>query len=336
MLPLVLAPAAIIAFAQSPAAQGPMIHGLVLNQAGKPLPASIGAIPMFQKDEPFPSRTVENRTVKAKKANPGFALRVPAPGLYVLDIRGRGCRPLQVPVLVGEEGLKDLEITPTPLKLQGEAKPVGSDPRLVKLAAMYAAQKDRETSYEKAIKARMGQKSGASAEGPTFDWTADLEAIAEVLKNDEDPEVRSLAAMCYLELHTMMTDVAPETAGMALDELPATSPWWAFSPRSARGAFTAADRADAWTPFIEALSNENPDREVRAYGLYSQTASAYYKGNREKFNALSNTLATEYKGTKYAKSAKIFAPAKMPPASATPSEEIPPTAPEAAPAPAQP
>jgi hypothetical protein len=60
VLPLILAPAALIALAPTPAIQGPAVEGLVLNQAGKPLPASIGLIPMFQREEPFPFKTVEN------------------------------------------------------------------------------------------------------------------------------------------------------------------------------------------------------------------------------------------------------------------------------------
>jgi hypothetical protein len=344
VLPLILAPAALIAPAQQPAVQGTIVEGLILNQAGKPLPASIGLIPMFHRDEPFPARTVENQTVKTKKAGPGFRLPIPAPGLYLLDIRGRGCRPVQVPVLLGEEGLKNLEITPAPEKASGAAKPISSDPILVKLAAMFAAQKEREVAYQKAVKARLGQKKDGTADkGSPLDWTQDLAAIATDLKDGADPQVQSLAAVCYLELHTMMADVDPALAGLALDKLPPTSPWWAFNPRSARGAFTAANRGEAWTAFVEALSKDNPDREVRAYGLYSQAASAYYKGDREKFSALIGTLTNGYKGTKYAKSSKALDPAKMPPPSAAPAEELPsapapeaPPVPEAAPAPASP
>jgi hypothetical protein len=341
VLPIILAPAALIAPAQPPAIQGPTVEGLILNQAGKPLPASIGLIPMFQRDEPFPSRTVENQLLKSKKKTPGFQLPIPAPGLYVLDIRGRGCRPVQVPVLLGENGLKGIEITPIPEKAQGEIKPISADANLVKLAAVYAAHREREITYRKAVKAKFDKKaSGAAESGPVVDWTPDLESLATDLKTETDPDVQSLAAACYLDLGAKMAKLDPEVAGAALDKLPATSPWWAFNPRSAGSAFAASNRSADWMAFRETLSKDNPDSEVRAYGYYSQVASAFNKGDREKFDTLFGTLTTDYKGTKYAKSAKTFDPAKMPPPSTSTPAEVPavpapPAAAAAPPAPAE-
>lgn len=325
MLPLILAPAALIALVPQPAIQGPAVEGLVLNQAGKPLPASVGLIPMFQREEPYPAKTVENKTAKTKKSAPGFKLPIPAPGLYLLDIRGRGSRSIQVPVLLSEEGLKGLEFTPVPDKLKDEAKPISPDANLVKLAAIYAAHREREDNYRKAIKARFSKKAsdGTSETGPVIDWTTDLESLATDMKNETDPAVQSLAAICYLDLGQKMAKLDPEVAGMALDLLPPTSPWWAFNPRCAGSAFAASNRSAGWAAFREALSVDNPDSEVRAYGYYSQAASAYNKGDREKFNALYGTLTADYKGTKYAKSAKAFDPAKMPPPSVTPPADVP-------------
>lgn len=333
MLPLILAPAALIAPAQPTVIQGPTVDGLILNQEGKPLPASIGLIPMFQRDEPFPAKTVENAILKTKKASPGFKLPIPAPGLYILDVRAKGCLPIQVPVLLDQGGLKGLEFTPVPDKPKGEVKPISSDPKLVKLEAMYAAQKGRELNYRKAIKARFEQKNNPAAtpeQAAPLDWTADLEAVSTDLKNETDSDVQSLAAASYLELGMMMAKLEPETAAAALDALPATSPWWAFNPRVAGGSFAVSGRSADWASFREALSKDNPDLEVRAYGLYSQIASAYNKGDKDKFTALMETISIDCKGTKFAKSAKAFDPAKMP----VPSTTTPAPIPELAPAPA--
>ncbi|HWQ07816.1 MAG TPA: hypothetical protein VN436_01865, partial [Holophaga sp.] len=269
---------------------------------------------------------VENRTVKSGKAGPGFRLPVPAPGLYVLDVRGRGCRPLQVPVLLDEQGIKGLVLTPAPEKAQGEATP-SPDPKYAKLASLFAAQQAREAAYRKAVKDRIAAKKGGTAGTGPLDWTSDLTALAADLTQEADPDVQALAAACYLELHMMMADIDPETASLALDKLPAESPWWAFNPRSARGGFTAAGRGEAWSAFIEALAQGNPDKEVRAYGVYSQAAAAYRKGDRGKFDPLAKALATDYKNTKFGRSAKVFDPAKMPPPSAT-EEPNPEEAPE--------
>lgn len=314
MLPLILAPAALVFLAQTPAVQGPVVEGQVLNQAGKPIPATLGLIPMFQRDEPFPAKIVENRTVKTKKSGPGFTLPVPAPGLYVLEVRARGSKVLQLPLLLGEEGLQGLELTPIPLKVQGEPKPLSADPKIVKLESLYTAQKAREVAYRAAIKARYAKKSegGITETGAPVDWTTDLDTLATDLRNETDPDIQTLAAVSYLELGMMMAKLDPDTASLALDKLPASSPWWAFNPRMASGAFTAAKRNAEWGAFREALVAENPDREVRAYSLYSQVASAFHKGDKDRFTSLVDTLKTEYQGTKFAKSVKTFDPAKMP------------------------
>jgi len=338
VLPLILAPAALIALAPQPAVQGPTVEGVVVDQAGKALPASLGLIPMFQRDEPFPTKTVENVIPKNKKTKPGFKLPIPAAGLYVLDVRARGCHPFQVPVLLGEDGLKDLELTPVPDKPKGELKPISTDPKIVKLEALYSAQKAREAGYKKAIKARFEQKkSGAATDkGAPLDWTADLEVLAADLKNETEADILSLAAVSYLELGTMMAKLEVESASLAVDQLPATSPWWSFNPRIAAGAFISAGRNAEWSAFRETLGKDNPDPEVRAYSIYSQANSAYNKGDKEKFTALKELLATEYKATKFGKSIKALDPAKMPPPSTTPElAPIPETpAPAATPAPA--
>ncbi len=341
MLPLMLVPAALIAPAKPPVVQGPAVEGQILNQAGKPLAAAIGLIPMFQRDEPFPAKTVENTIPKSKKQKPGFRLPIPAPGLYLLDVRAKGCHPLQVPFLLTEEGVKDLEFTPIPDKPQGEVKPISSDAKLVKLEAQYAAQKEREINYRKSIKARFDQKAKdpAAEPPPAVDWSKDVETVAADLKNETEEDVQSLAAISYLELGMMMAPLDAETAGMALDKLPANSPWWAFNPRVAGGAFNTSSRSADWSSFRESLATDNPDPEVRAYALFSQISSAFNKGDKEKFTALMNTLNSEYKGTKFAKSAKTFDIAKMPAPPAVPApipEMASPTTPEPAPAPAPP
>lgn len=192
-----------------------------------------------------------------------------------------------------------------------------NDPKYAKLASLFAAQQAREAAYRKAVKDRMAAKKDGTAGSGPLDWASDLTALAEDLKQEADPEVQALAAACCLELHMMMADLDPETAGLALDKLPPESLWWGFNPRIARGGFTAAGRGEAWPAFIEALAKNNPDKEVRAYGLYSQAASAYHKGDRGKFDPLAKALATDYKGTKFGKSAKAFDPARMPPPSTT-------------------
>ncbi|MFZ1612582.1 MAG: TlpA disulfide reductase family protein [Holophaga sp.] len=296
MLPLLLASAALVAPA-APVVQGPTVEGWIHNQAGKPLAATVGLIPMANRASSLALKSVESLGVPNKK-KPGFKLPVPKPGLYLLDIRAKGYLPLQVPVLLGEEGLKGLDIMPRPEKPKGEIKPITADAKLLKAEALYAAFKTREE------KGRTAQKANEKV-----DWTADLEALAKDLQAETDADAQSILAMGYLGLNPMGAKLNPETAALALDKLPAKSPYWAMSPQIMAGAYAAAGRNQAYAGFREAVAKENPDVEVRGLAVFYQLAAASREGDMDKMKALYQTLTTEYKDTAAARSGKQLDPA---------------------------
>jgi|GEM_PF-2038862 len=297
MLPLLLAPAFLAAPA-APAVQGPAVEGWIHTEAGKPLQATVGLIPMFNRGSSLALKSVESLGIPNKK-KPGFKLPIPKPGLYLLDVRAKGHLPLQVPVLLGEEGLKGLELLPRPEKPKGEVKPISADAKLVKREALYTAFKTREEKGRAALQAK-----------EKVDWSADLEALAKDLAAETDGDAQSLLAMSYLSLGALGAKLDAGNAGLALDKLPATSPYWAMSPRSMSGSYAAAGRNQAYAGFRETLAKENPDPEVRAIAILNQLAAATGKGDMDKMKALYQTLTTDYKDTAAAKSAKQLDPAK--------------------------
>lgn len=296
MLPLLLAPAFIVA--PAPAVQGPAIEGWIYNEAGKPLQATVGLIPMSSRGSSLALKSVESLGVPNKK-KPGFKLPIPKAGLYLLDVRAKGHLPLQIPILLGEEGLKGMDLMPRPEKPKGELKPVSAAAKLVRGEALYAAFKTREEKGRAAL--RSNEK---------IDWTSDLETLAKDLQAETDADHQSLLAMSYLSLGSLGAKLSAESAGLALDKLPAKSPYWAMSPQTMSGAYAAAGRGAAYTGFREAVAKENPVPEVQALALYYQLAAASSKGDVEKMKALYQTLTTEFKDTPAAKSAKQFDPAK--------------------------
>jgi len=296
MLPLLLAPAFLVA--PAPAVQGPAIEGWVYNEAGKPLQATVGLIPMSSRGSSLALKSVESLGVPNKK-KPGFKLPIPKAGLYLLDVRAKGHLPLQIPVMVGDESVAGLVLSPRPEKPKGEVKPISADAQLVKREALYAAFKAREEKGRAAL--RSNEK---------IDWTADLEALPKALQAETDADNQSLLAMSYLSLGSLGAKLSPESAGLALDKLPAKSPYWAMAPQIMSGAYAAAGRGATYTAFREAVAKENPVPEVKALALYYQLAAASSKGDVEKMKGLYQTLTTEYKDTPAAKSAKQFDPAK--------------------------
>jgi len=344
VLPLILASAALVGHPAKPKpVEGPAIEGWITNQAGKPQAAKIGLIALSQRgDVSFPSKVVVSAAVKSKKkVAPGYRIAA-APGLYLLDVRANGFERLQVPVLVGEDGLKAVDLTLRSEKAKDDAQAISSDAKLVKLEALYAAQVAREAKYQKTLR----DPAVRDAKSAPVDWTADVEALAKELNAGTDADAQALAAACYLELGYMRAKLDPATASLALDKLPAKSPFWALNPRVAPTSFAAAARTAEWPAFREALAKDNPDAELRAYGYFAQLSSAASKGDKDKQKALFQTLTTEYKDTRFGKSAKqldpdktpvaapVAAPAAKPEAPAAPAEKATPApASEAVPAP---
>jgi thiol-disulfide isomerase/thioredoxin len=297
MLPLLLAPAFLAAPA-APAVQGPAVEGWIYNEAGKPLQATVGLIPMFNCGSSLALKSVESLGVPNKK-KPGFKLPIPKPGLYLLDVRAKGHLPLQIPVLLGEEGLKGMDLMPRPEKPKGELKPISADAKVVKREALYTAFKAREEKGRAALKNK-----------EKVDWNADLEALAKDLAAETDADAQSLIAVSYLSLGSFGAKLTAEGAGLALDKLPAKSPYWAMTPQITGASYAAAGRNEAYLGFRETLAKENPDPEVRAIATLNQLSSATGKGDMEKMKALYQTLTTEYKDTAAARSAKQLDPAK--------------------------
>lgn len=297
MLPLLLAPAFLAAPA-APAVQGPIVDGWIYNEAGKPLQATVGLIPMSGRASSLALKSVESLGMPNKK-KPGFKLPIPKPGLYLLDVRAKGHLPLQIPVLLGEEGLAGLELSPRPEKPKGDVKPISADAKLVRREALYAAFRTREEKGRAALKNK-----------EKVDWNADLEALTKDLAAETDADAQSLIAVSYLSLGSLGAKLNAEGAGLALDKLPAKSPYWAMSPQIMAASHAAAGRNQAYAGFREAVAKENPDPEVRSLAVFNQLAAASREGDMDKMKALYQTLTTEYKDTAAAKSAKQLDPAK--------------------------
>ena len=297
MLHLLLA-STFIAAPAAPVVKGPAIEGWIRTEAGKPLQATVGLIPMSTRASSLALKSVESLGVPNKK-KPGFKLPVPKPGLYLLDVRAKGHLPLQIPVLLGEEGLKDLDLTPRPEKPKGEVKPISADAQLVKREAIYGAFKARDEKGRAAFKNR-----------EKLDWSSDLEVLAKAFQDESDADSQALLAMGYLSLGSLGAKLSPETAVQALDKLSAKSPYWAMSPQIMGASFAAAGRHQAFSEFRETVAKENPEPEVRAYALFSQLAAASRLGDMDKMKALYQVLTTEYKDTAAARSAKQLDPAK--------------------------
>lgn len=298
MLPLLLAPVALVAPAAQPAS-GPAVEGWIHNEKGKPLAATVGLIPMARRAGSIPLKATESLGVPNKK-KPGFRLPIPSPGLYLLDVRAKGHATLQVPVFLGAEGLTGLVISPVPDKPKGEPKPVSEDAKQARWTKLYAELRGRE------VKAQDARKAGSK-----LDLGPDAEALAAELKAETDPDTQAFLAIAYLSLLDFGTKLDPATAGLALDKLPPTSPFWAVGPRVAIAAYPAAGRHKDMAAFRDAVAKENPDPEVRAVAIYGQLSAAAREEDLEKVKGLYATLTTEYKDTYAATWAKAFDPEKL-------------------------
>jgi len=108
---MLLAPALLAA--PAPAVKGPAVEGWVYNEAGKPLQATVGLIPMSTRASSLALKSVESLGVPSKK-KPGFKLPIPRAGLYLLDVRAKGHVTLQIPILLTEESVAGMDLMPHP------------------------------------------------------------------------------------------------------------------------------------------------------------------------------------------------------------------------------
>ncbi len=324
MLPLLLlAPVALASpFAQAPAQPapkpakavakvapkpaGPSVEGWILNAKGKPLQATVGLLPAAQRTNPMGDKTVESLGQPNRK-QPGFRLPLPEPGLYLLDVRAKGHERLLVPVRIGTEPLTGLELTPRAEKPVGEVGPISPDAKLARMEAIYGGMKRRQETFRNALKAANNKVKDLPADL----WTADLEALAKELGTETDSDAAALLALATLELGGLAAKVSPEAAALALEKLPASSPFWSLSPQMPSTAFALAQKSKDLPAFREALVAENPDREVKAAALFSQLAAAARSENLEQQKALFQRLTTEFKDTTPARTAKQFDPDKV-------------------------
>jgi len=324
MLPLLLlAPVALASpFAQAPAQPtakpakavakvapkpaGPSVEGWVLNAKGKPLQATVGLLPAAKRGNPMADKTVESLGQPNRK-RPGFRLPLPEPGVYLLDVRAKGHHRLLVPVRIGAEPLTGLEFAPRPEKPVGEVGPISPDAKLARMEAIYGAMKGRQETFRNALKAANNKLKDLPADL----WTADLDTLAKELSTETDADAAALLAVATLELGGLYAKVTPETAALALEKLPASSPFWSLAPQMPSTAFALAQKSKDFPAFREALVAENPDREVKAAAIFSQLAAAARSENLEQQKALFQTLTTEYKDSPAARAAKQFDPDKI-------------------------
>lgn len=124
-----------------------------------------------------------------------------------------------------------------------------------------------------------------------YDWSELVDVLKTKMANEPEIEVRQFAAIQLGQLIAVRAEIDSTTQSQILDLLPPTSAMWAASPQL---ALMIRQEETKYQDFIKALSDQNPDRVVRAVALSHLTMMAQHKNDETAFKSHYEKLKTEY------------------------------------------
>lgn len=124
-----------------------------------------------------------------------------------------------------------------------------------------------------------------------YDWSKLVALLTDKMDNEQQLWVRQFAAIQLGQLIPYRAEVDSVVQSRILDLLPTNSAMWAVSPQLAM--FLKQDK-DQQQQFIQSLSEENPDRVVRAVALTYLTRLAQLKGDNDAVKSYYEKLKSQY------------------------------------------
>lgn len=145
-----------------------------------------------------------------------------------------------------------------------------------------------------------------SAFSENYDWSANDSALASLLAEAEDADLRATLLATYLA-ETVRADSM--YARMALAEIDPSSSAWTLGFDIVHKAVSASGRAEAYEDFLYAVLRENPDEGLRARLLLGLLGDAHREEDESEARIFYTWLVTEYPESFEARYAKAeFAP----------------------------
>jgi thiol-disulfide isomerase/thioredoxin len=135
-----------------------------------------------------------------------------------------------------------------------------------------------------------------------YDWSRMNGRFERKLKTTTDPLVREALFAGYFALGGEKKD--PALAAEAIEEVPATSPFWILSPPAIKAPFHYAQRDSEASAYVEKAIDGHPEASVRAYLLFDGLMMATYANQTERARKYYDRLLADHPGTRYAQMAR--------------------------------
>ncbi|MCD4664668.1 MAG: redoxin domain-containing protein [Bacteroidales bacterium] len=124
-----------------------------------------------------------------------------------------------------------------------------------------------------------------------FDWSETVVMLKDKMNNETDLIVQQFAAILLGGLISYRADVDSVSRVAIIDLLPANSAMWAAGSNLPMMLIRDAEKLKI---IMEALTNENPNRVVRAVALGNMAMMANYQGDKEAAKEYYNKLKSDY------------------------------------------
>ncbi len=165
----------------------------------------------------------------------------------------------------------------SPLEAQVRFKDPSS--RQAAFAQIYEDMDKRQIAFRQA--AMEFQKSGKNFSEFKYDASTDLQYLASQIKSEQDPFLRQVLLIAYLEV-TGTGGKDPEILRSVLEEIPPESPLWSLSPSAIGTALVMGGQSEKADKYFEEFLAKNPNTTAKVMLLINRLMMADYMKQEEK------------------------------------------------------
>lgn len=180
---------------------------------------------------------------------------------------------------------------------------IEASPEIRRFANTYNSFMEQENNYWKAY--TKFKNEGHDPNTFNYDWTPELQSFSKELKAENNPEIRKLLYIKYLDMGVYgASNLDPDIAKTALNQISATSPLWSIQPLDMIIAIDATGQPTKYNKYLKDAASHHTDPDVRATAIYYQLNNAFHKGDLQNAMSYYKELTQKYSNTTYAQWAK--------------------------------
>ncbi len=146
--------------------------------------------------------------------------------------------------------------------------------------------------------------SGKDMKDFKYDWSKEVSSVATRIQKEQDPFLRQMLFLCYLQLSQMGAKLEAEYGKMALNDIPPDSPLWPLNPFGISVAAKLSGEPGKFDEYFNAVIEKQSEKEWLANVVFNEVMSAKFRNDKENLKKYYNILMERFGDTPMAKMAK--------------------------------